>query len=499
MNILLQALEKSPEYQQLLDAISRGSAAAVSGLSQITRSHFLAALHAKSSRPSVFLVQDEMAASRLQEELESFLGVQIPILPERELTFVEASGVSRQWEQKRLKLLYDLAAGKLPLLIASFGAMALRTMPRAVLFSASILLRVGASFTPEDLIERLTQAGYSRTTLVEGVGQFALRGGILDVYSPGEAMPVRCEFFGDELDAMGFFDPTTQRRTENTEQALLLPESLPSLHPEGVDGLCRELQSIIARQRRRKAPHENLITTLTRDIESLQSGVSFPSADRYLALIYPEFSCAADYLSTETAVYFCDHGALSRAAKAQEEEFGLGLDAFLESGRLAGELCEFYLSFDALAARMKGHPVVYFDSFLSARFPESLPPKQLLSVTARQLPGYGGSLETAVSDLKSYVRNDYGCLVLCGGRRRGEILKEMLGKEGVNALLAFPAVHLPQAGQDSRSPGHRATGRAHCPWPHSPDHRCGCRNPGNPLKEQSPPVLPPPGLSRRCR
>lgn len=185
MNILLQALEKSPEYQQLLDAISRGSVAAVSGLSQITRSHFLAALHAKSSRPSVFLVQDELAASRLQEELESFLGVQIPILPERELTFVEASGVSRQWEQKRLKLLYDLATGKLPLLIASFGAMALRTMPRAVLFSASILLRVGASFTPEDLIERLTQAGYSRTTLVEGVGQFALRGGILDVYSPG--------------------------------------------------------------------------------------------------------------------------------------------------------------------------------------------------------------------------------------------------------------------------------------------------------------------------
>ena len=66
MNILLQALEKSPEYQQLLDAISRGSVAAVSGLSQITRSHFLAALHAKSSRPSVFLVQDELAASRLR-------------------------------------------------------------------------------------------------------------------------------------------------------------------------------------------------------------------------------------------------------------------------------------------------------------------------------------------------------------------------------------------------------------------------------------------------
>ena len=242
------------------------------------------------------ICQDEMAASRLQEELESFLGVQIPILPERELTFVEASGVSRQWEQKRLKLLYDLAAGKLPLVISSAQALSLRTMPREVLFSASIRLRVGASFSPEDLAEKLTQAGYARTSLVEGAGQFALRGGILDVYSPGEKQPVRCEFFGDELDAMGFFDPTTQRRTENTEEALLLPvaESLPQLHPDGISGLCRDLESIIARQRRRKTPHENLITTLTRDIEALQSGVSFPSADRYMALIYPDISCAAD-------------------------------------------------------------------------------------------------------------------------------------------------------------------------------------------------------------
>ena len=449
MNVLLSLLHSSPEYESLRAMLDAGQTAAVSGVSQIARAHWIAALHEDTGRPVVAVCQDEMAASRLAAELTAFLGQPPVTLPSRELTFLDAAGVSREWEQRRLRILYDLSAGRIPVLVTTLEALQLRTIPKSTLYAASIRLTAGGSYDLDKLTEQLTAAGYTRASLVEGAGQFALRGGILDVFSPAHDQPVRAEFFGDELDAMGFFDPTTQRRTENTEQALLLPvaESLPSLHPEGVDGLCRELQSIIARQRRRKAPHENLITTLTRDIESLQSGVSFPSADRYLALIYPEFSCAADYLSTETAVYFCDHGALSRAAKAQEEEFGLGLDAFLESGRLAGELCEFYLSFDALAARMKGHPVVYFDSFLSARFPESLPPKQLLSVTARQLPGYGGSLETAVSDLKSYVRNDYGCLVLCGGRRRGEILKEMLGKEGVNALLAFPAVHLPQAGQ----------------------------------------------------
>ena len=110
MNILLQALEKSPEYQQLLDAISRGSVAA-SVRAEPDYAQPFSCCAATPSRPSVFLVQDELAATGCREELESFLGVQIPILPERELTFVEASGVSRQWEQKRLKLLYDLAAG----------------------------------------------------------------------------------------------------------------------------------------------------------------------------------------------------------------------------------------------------------------------------------------------------------------------------------------------------------------------------------------------------
>ena len=449
MEKLLSALKAIPEYPLLLEALRSRQSAAITGAGQINRSHIIAALSQQLAQPVVVLCPDDSAAKRLSEELRAFLKEDVPVLPSRELTLYDSAAVSRSWEQKRLRQLYDLAEGNTPLQIFSWESLCQRTMPKAVMARCAFRLEVGKEYAMDDLVTRLEQMGYAHCTMVEGAGQYALRGGILDVYSPAAPRPIRAEFFGDELDTMGFFDPDTQRRVDNASEAVLLPvaESLPSLHPEGVDGLCRELQSIIARQRRRKAPHENLITTLTRDIESLQSGVSFPSADRYLALIYPEFSCAADYLSTETAVYFCDHGALSRAAKAQEEEFGLGLDAFLESGRLAGELCEFYLSFDALAARMKGHPVVYFDSFLSARFPESLPPKQLLSVTARQLPGYGGSLETAVSDLKSYVRNDYGCLVLCGGRRRGEILKEMLGKEGVNALLAFPAVHLPQAGQ----------------------------------------------------
>ena len=449
MNILLESLRPLAEYQGLSAVLESRQAAAVSGVGEMTRSHLIASLHHDSGRPVVVVCQDETAARRVQAELAAFLGETPPILPGRELTFYDAAGVSRGWEQQRLRLLYELGEGRVPVLLAGLDALTLRTMPRAQLFSAAVTLRPGAEYNLDELTEKLVRAGYTRSSLVEGVGQFALRGGILDVYSPACDSPVRAEFFGDELDTMGFFDPITQRRTENADEAVLLPvaETEPHLHPEGLEGLIRDLNALIARQKRRKTPNTRLIETLERDAEKLGSDVLFPAADRYMALIYPEFATAADYISQDADVFFCDHGNLQRAAKARTEDFGLSLDSFLESGQLAGELCEFVCSFEELAARFQGRGAAYLDAFLSAQYPEELAPRQIFSITARQLPGYGGSLDTAVQDLKHYQKNDYRSLVLCGGRRRGEILKDMLQKEGVNALLAFPAAALPQPGQ----------------------------------------------------
>ena len=98
-----------------------------------------------------------------------------------------------------------------------------RCVPKDVLLETVIALKVGESYPIEPLTARLTAAGYVRCQQVEGPGQFALRGGILDVFSPAMEQPVRCEFWDDELDAMGVFDVTTQRRVHNLEETLLLP------------------------------------------------------------------------------------------------------------------------------------------------------------------------------------------------------------------------------------------------------------------------------------
>ena len=448
MELVIRALQGLPEYETIRKTLRSNRSVGVSGAAQINRSHLIAALYRDFEEPILVICQDELACRRTQEELAAFLGISFPILPSRELTFYDTAAASRQWEQKRLRLLCRMATGEERLVIASWEALCLRTMPKHTLMGAAIDLRPGAIFNLEELASRLLLSGYTRCQMVEGVGQFAIRGGILDLYSPAMENPLRVEFFGDEVDAMGLFDPLTQRRTENLERAVILPvaETLPMLHPGGLAGLCDDLEQLIARQKRRRAPHEALIHTLQSDLETLRTRSFFGASDRYFSLIYPELCTAADYLPAVGIAVFCDHGNLRRAAAGAEENLGLQLDGLLQDGVLSGELCEFSRDWDGLCESLKGHPAVFLDAFLSAAYPEGLQPAALVDIVAKQLPSYGGNLDVAAQDMAHYQKNGYRTLVLCGNRRRGEILEAHLRDKGIEVSMTFPATDWPAPG-----------------------------------------------------
>ena len=449
MDQVLWMLKTSPEYAALVEGLNRGESAAVTGVGQINRSHMIAGLRQDTKRPIVILTQDDMAARRMQEELKCFLHEEVPILPSRDLTLYDAAVVSRSWEQKRLRQLYALAQGQIPLQIMSWEAASQRTLPPAVLSKAAIHLEVGREYPLDSLIAFLVTAGYSRCGMVEGVGQFAVRGGILDIFSPASDKPVRAEFFGDELDTMGFFDPDTQRRDENTDSCTLLPvcETLPHCHLGGLEGLCKDLRNLISRQRRHKNVNEPLIATLTKDLEKYENGLNNTASDRYMALIYPEFATALDYIAQDSILVLCDHSSLQRAARARTEELGMQLDSMLQAGLVVGELCNFALQWEDFCPRLRGRTVAYFDAFGGSAYPEDCPPKQLLPMTAKQLPGYGGSMDTVVSDLTHYQKMEFGSLVLCGTRRRAELLQQMLREKGLSCFLCIPLNTLPKPGQ----------------------------------------------------
>ena len=448
MKKLISALEGLAEFQQMGAAMDSGACpVAFTGLSPVHRAHITAGVWQGQGRPVVLIAADDNECDRFARELSALTGETVRTLTAREFTFHNAAVVSRQWEHRRLSALRALAAGECPILVATVEGLMQRTMPKALLTRASLALRMGESYDLTELAETLTAAGYTRSEQVEGVGQFALRGGILDFFSPAQGMPVRCEFFGDEIDSMGLFDSSTQRRVESLERAEILPaaEVLPQFAPGGAAGLLDKLEDLISRVKKRRGEQGALLKTLEEDRERLEGQLSFPALDRYIALIYPEMATACDYLPEDATVLFSESPRVAERAKNYLWQLGEDAKVLMESGVLAGELAFFSRDFDELCNLLESWPVVYLDSFAGSQYPRR--PKTLINVLAKQLPSYGASLETAVSDLSHYISEGFATVVLVSSEQRALNLQALLREQKLRSAVDFGLHDLPKPGQ----------------------------------------------------
>ena len=433
---LTRALREEKDFREILQRIEYGGCPVVySGLQGIHAAHAAAALRKETGRPLVLICPDEIEAERLSEDLRAFTQEEVLTLQAREFTFFQADSVSREGEHARLRVFRRLLEGTAPLLTVTPDGLMQRTLPPALLDRAAFTLRVGDRADLSLLAEKLTLCGYRRFDAVEGIGQFAIRGGILDFFSPAYAQPVRCELFGDEIDAMGLFDTGTQRRTENLQAAEVLPaaECLPSLAEGGPDLLCEKLSALIRRLQKRKAPPLPLIHNLTSDLERLANGLGFSASDKYMALMYDEFADASAYLPPEAIVFFCEPARCAERAKNWSWQLGQDIQALLEANQLEGSLAAYSRDWQALCDSLADWPVVFADNFRGSTYP--LAPRSLLNLTAKQLPSYGGSLSTAAGDIVHYLKEGFRLLVLAGDRRKAEILQEYLDGNGVRAVI----------------------------------------------------------------
>ena len=462
MDAFLKTLQTLPEVAELVSRVENGGCPAVlTGTQPVQRACVGAAVAAGAGRPMVFLCADEREARQLAGDLQSLTGETPVTLLAREWQFRPNAVSSREWERSRLAALHQMAAGNAPVVVATVDALLARTMPPHRLAELSVTLETGGRADLKELTDRLLQAGYSRCDQVEGVGQFALRGGILDVFSPLMEQPVRCEFFDDEIDSLGLFDPGTQRRTENVSSALLLPaaEVLPGLAPGGLTHLAEQIEKLAVKYAK-KENGEKIAQTLRGDAERFRSGAEVNGLDRYLSLIYPDAAGGADYLPPDAVVFLCEGGRVEQRVKTVLLQLHQDTEALMEAGLMVGDAAEVCLSGEALFARLADFPVVMLDALPTSRHP--LKPHGLLAINARQLSSYGGSLETAVTDLEHYRNTGSAVLVLCGGEVRAKNLLRLLEERSIPAVLDLKGAAMPKPGELRITVGALSAG---CEWP----------------------------------
>ena len=378
----------SYELESITRALDAGASPILaSGIGAASRAHVAASLRRHTGSPLFVICPDDQSADVFRRDLSSLLNEDVSLLAQREFTFYPAEEVTRETEQRRLAVLDRLACEKSPITVCTVAALLQRAIPPDAMRECALELSASGTYPIEDIEKALLRCGYVHRVQVEGAGQFSRRGGILDFFSPAYPNPVRIEFWGDDVDSMVFFDITTQRRIENINSCRIIPacETLPSLYEGGESALADELNQFALKVERRaaKAASATLAQNLRRDAEKLREAKNLSDADRYMGLIYPEFSCALDYIPLDALVFLSEPVKTAKLSEDQQKLMNEDVRLLIEGGSLLGNYATYRMTYTECAERLADFPLVMGDSFTQGRtLPE---PRSVVHALSRQV------------------------------------------------------------------------------------------------------------------
>ncbi|NWG34933.1 MAG: transcription-repair coupling factor [Chloroflexi bacterium] len=232
MQLILDAIRSLPEFQPLLRQIQSGEQIPGLRLPRSARLPLLAALHQELNRPLLLITDRADHALSLFDELGFWVGAPRYHFAEPNPLFYEQAAWGVATRRERLQTLIALSEYHLPfaqkpqtapVLVASVRSLMTRTLPRRDFLKACRKLSINQTVQPDALTHQWAEIGYQRVNTVLEPGQFSKRGGILDIWTPAESLPVRMEFFGDEIETLRRFDPASQRTIEKLESVLVTP------------------------------------------------------------------------------------------------------------------------------------------------------------------------------------------------------------------------------------------------------------------------------------
>ena len=363
MSFFSKALKGTSEYQSLIKSItSNRLPMGALGLTQVHKAHIISSLCEQfSPRQAVIITSDESQANRLCKDLNAF-GCNALLYPAGDISLRSTQVKSREYEHKRLSVLGNLLDGNADAVVLSVEAALQLTIPPEELYARRIHLEVGEDITIDELSKKLRRSGYSFCENVEGSGQFSVRGGIVDFFSPDCEQPCRIDFWGDTIDSISFFEAESQRRVNQIDEITITPANEICCD---TDELIRKIEAFVPSVKGKGSV--KVKESLQNDIEQLKAGITLPSLDRYLPLVYEDCSTVFDYI--ERPLFFVSESfSVKDRANAALQLFNEEYKAFLEEGVVCKGLDRYVIGWSEMLSLYEDLGVIYLDNLARGSF-----------------------------------------------------------------------------------------------------------------------------------
>jgi len=439
VNALLYPLEQLESFQTLKSAtLSRRSPVLASGAVDTKKSHLTVGLMEALSRPALVVTHSELKAKEIHEDMQFFFRNRALFYPSKDIIFYAADVKSAAITKQRFAVLERLRHQEENLVIVlSVEALFDRLTPPAVFRDFTLTVATGDRLPVDELVERLVLMGYERSELVEGPGQFALRGGILDVYTTVYDNPLRIEFFDDEVDSIRLVDSLSQRSVEKKDHVLIYPmrELVYSddTLKKAIGRIQKEYVTVHAGAFQ-KGLHEeakNLHQYAGEILEKLSEQKGFRGVEQFSQYFYPEGACLLDYLPDDTLLIFDEPSRIAEHVQTVTTEFQESIQNRVLKGQMLPSQTSMIFGYGEILSRAKTFATVLYTALTQSV--RDFTVRELSSFSVKSSGTFKQRMDLLAEDLKYWTQNSYSVLLLAGARFHGQRLANEILDQGIPA------------------------------------------------------------------
>ncbi|MDF2865289.1 MAG: mfd [Clostridia bacterium] len=296
MNQLVVNLPKHSKYLNLLNDIKSDKIdLSVFGLTDSQKAHMVYSLNVYSNKPSCIVCSNNIQAKKMMQDLKFYSEIEIVYFPAREIVYYDVEAESKEIENARMYAIQRIISGDNIIIVTTIDSILQKMLPIEKFKNLSLEFNIDSKIDINDLVTKLTNLGYERCTNVEGKGQFAIRGDIIDIFSINSDMPNRIELFGDTIDRISSFDVETQRSMGTVKTFNLQFASEFNITESQTNNVIDKLKNLVSSK-----INNEFKNVVLKDIETLENGDGKNLVDKYFELFFKDTVSFIDYLDNYT-------------------------------------------------------------------------------------------------------------------------------------------------------------------------------------------------------
>lgn len=405
MKFLVQELLNNNKFKEIVENIKKEtSPIAISGLSDVSKANVIASILESTKRKICVLTYNEIQAKKLVKDLKYFFK-NVYFFPKREIAPYDYIAESKDLPYERIAVLNKIELqekSREPIIIVTtIEAVMQKMISKEELYENIVDFKIGETYLLEDLKKTFVKLGYERTNLIEGQGQFSIRGGIVDV-GLSNNIGVRIEFWGDEVDSIRYFKIDSQRSTEMIQNITIFPA-----HEFITNNISNAIKKI-----------EENYQNAEEDIELIKSGETISKIDKYFNEFYEKQESFLDYLSKKYLIVIDEKSKIKQRQENIIIENNNLIKSLLEKERVVPESIKNISNFEYDYSKKQ---IIYLE--------QNDIIKNILkfSFSTREINYYKAEIDLLIEDLKEYTKNNK--VILLGGnetttKKVCELLKE---------------------------------------------------------------------------